>query len=767
MNVYLQQLKTTVQATVLLPSSTFSWFGKRSQPLPSKLRKFFTSEALKNVLLVTLQEKLYTNFYCKGYAASLDWQEYYSKRPTGVKPFVEELSAVNSGIGYWSKGWLVRSLEDNKIVLFQAGLELRSEPKYCLISQGTSFASGSYASIRFPKDFPEISPGFYVAASNEPFEPEDWQSIVRLYWNLTPKGAICFTRSTTLMLNQASIPFRLKVLSNPAQFNRCDAVVLYIYQSDYDKACEILQKIYSEVINDLRQDIPALTKLLAVGVGLAEEPGQKNSFGMHRCRILAEGMILAREQGLQSVEDRLRVVSDNFAKNNINLETPFLNSGSVDRYAFSPSVSKKLQLAHNRSPTTNVEDKLVSFLETAYTISQRLCQEAIWYQKRCNWIGTVATDLDGLTYSSLGSDLYSGTSGVGLFLAEIYGATGDPIAKKTALGAIRQALSKVDTVVSSSRLGLFSGWLGIAFATVRVGILLEEKTLLEQSAQFLQRIQHEYQAKQELDLISGNAGAIAALFLLSKILDDSSLLDFAVQLGEELLNTAIDYKYGCAWHTINSPKEFPLTGFSHGTAGIGYALLELFQATGESKYHQAAELAFNYEQNWFDADLENWADLRGELMRHKKSTYPRVFSTFWCHGAPGIALSRLRAYEILKNEKYKVEAAIALQTTYKTIETLLYSGTTNFSLCHGLAGNAEVLLIGNQVLGEEFAIGTKVARKVARVGIEMYGKPEQQWPCGTAGGTTPSLMVGLAGIGYFYLRLYNQTIPSILLLPHQ
>jgi hypothetical protein len=29
------------------------------------------------------------------------------------------------------------------------------------------------------------------------------------------------------------------------------------------------------------------------------------------------------------------------------------------------------------------------------------------------------------------------------------------------------------------------------------------------------------------------------------------------------------------------------------------------------------------------------------------------------------------------------------------------------------------------------------------------------WPCGISGGQTPNLMLGLAGIGYFYLRLYD------------
>jgi len=54
-------------------------------------------------------------------------------------------------------------------------------------------------------------------------------------------------------------------------------------------------------------------------------------------------------------------------------------------------------------------------------------------------------------------------------------------------------------------------------------------------------------------------------------------------------------------------------------------------------------------------------------------------------------------------------------------------------------------------------------REVAHAGIERYAKRGHPWPCGM-NGDTPNLMLGLAGIGYFYLRLAIPAIPSILLL---
>jgi hypothetical protein len=47
----------------------------------------------------------------------------------------------------------------------------------------------------------------------------------------------------------------------------------------------------------MRPGTPVFTKFLAPGLGLAEDPGQGDSFGQHRCRLLADAMILAYEQG--------------------------------------------------------------------------------------------------------------------------------------------------------------------------------------------------------------------------------------------------------------------------------------------------------------------------------------------------------------------------------------------------------------------------------------------------------------------------------------
>jgi len=262
-------------------------------------------------------------------------------------------------------------------------------------------------------------------------------------------------------------------------------------------------------------------------------------------------------------------------------------------------------------------------------------------------------------------------------------------------------------------------------------------------------------------VLSGRSGAIAALVTLATLLGDASLLDAAAAQARELICDAEKSKAGWSW---KSPSSFRnLTGFSHGAAGVGHALLELYRAVGDTKYRAAAEQAFRYERRWFAADVGNWPDFRNGFERRRSIGPPFSYGTSWCHGAPGIALSRLRAFEILDDDGCRDEAIVALKTTHETTAEALLGVGVNFSLCHGMAGNADVLLEGYRVLGAERSSDHVLAREVAQRGIDDAGG-RRGWLCGTGGGETPNLMLGLAGIGYFYLRLYDRRIPSVLLL---
>jgi class II lanthipeptide synthase len=176
------------------------------------------------------------------------------------------------------------------------------------------------------------------------------------------------------------------------------------------------------------------------------------------------------------------------------------------------------------------------------------------------------------------------------------------------------------------------------------------------SQEVLARILEGYDLSGGADVISGKAGAIPALLILASMLRDRSLESFATRLGDELVQSAEQLAVSCSWRSAGEAFQPNLTGFAHGAAGVSTALLELFRAVGGATYRNTAIGGFDYERTWFNSDIGNWADLRG-MRLNKRIRRSRVrFGNAWCHGAPGIALSRLRAYEILGDLKCKEEA---------------------------------------------------------------------------------------------------------------
>lgn len=679
----------------------------------------------------------------------------------GTPSFLRQLSAANSGKGYWSAGWDVHAVHGGVVTVRGADVVLLVGSNDCLIPRDSVIEPGMPVGLRFPKELFSISPGFYVAMGDNELVGDNSYPLVRLYWNLTAEGSIQFVRKATLALNRAELAFKIKTVNDPVRFTRCDAVVLYIRKTDYPKISKVMERIYPQISAYLKNAEPAFTKRLTAGVGLAEDPGNGESFGSHRCQILAEAMVQAYEQGEKSLLGQLQVVRKCFGENGIDIEKPFVNAATVDEYDFRPplhSVSRQTRVARAAESGADV------LLHAAAEIGRRLLRATVWHNGLCNWMGMseggarLEIARAARTYSALGFDLYSGSSGVALFLSELYSSTGSDRARECALGAIGQALSRFDPTESHAPWGLYTGGMGIALATAYVGKALHEDQLLERAAGILQNFSNPGQLEGEFDFIFGKAGGVTALLLLRDLLGNESLLERAIELGDDLLRSAEKSGIGYSWRSPRVPCRRNLTGLAHGTAGVGFALMELFQATGNSHYRDGADRAFQYEDHWFDKEARNWQDFREEPGGSKRTKLPLRFSTSWCHGAPGIALSRLRAFEIVKDPKYKEVAITALQTTGRITRAWLHSGTSGYSLCHGLCGNAEILLDGSRVLGKEFAEGVAIADAVASLLLANTSKLD-----GTVdSGDSPGLMLGLAGRGHFYLHLNNPATRSIL-----
>jgi len=290
-------------------------------------------------------------------------------------------------------------------------------------------------------------------------------------------------RLLTTGLNEAGVLFRFKTLHDPDAYQRCDAAVLYIEESAFDVVAPIVAAAHAGIAQQMKPNVPALTLRLAPGLGLAEDRFSAESFGQRRCRILAEGIIRAHEQSKTKPSERLQSVVSCFEENGISLERPYLNQGSTSteyrlRTKDEGRRTKDDLPLGTRYSVLGTPYSVLPFLEVAANIGRRLCSGALWYEQRCNWIS--ARREDGvenygqaiLSYATLGARLYDGTAGIALFLAELFAQTGETEARDAALGAMRNALANADAIAQAERVGLYTGWPGVALAAARVGALL-------------------------------------------------------------------------------------------------------------------------------------------------------------------------------------------------------------------------------------------------------------------------------------------------------
>jgi type 2 lantibiotic biosynthesis protein LanM len=404
------------------------------------------------------------------------------------------------------------------------------------------------------------------------------------------------------------------------------------------------------------------------------------------------------------------------------------------------------------------------FFETAQAIGARLCRDAIWSGTRCNWIGASMEAVSGWTVvqKSFGPDLYSGTSGIGIILAELAALNHERVFRRTAEGAAAQAISRLEDIHPSMRLGFYSGHSGIGYALVRIGERLGNATLIERGLEVLENLTKLDVADQGIDVVSGVAGAIPVLLLMHKKFKRQSLLDLALRCAARLEEIAHRSDNGWSWKTIDAPGR-NLTGFSHGTAGIAWAMLELAQASGDRHFGSVAQQAISYERRCFVADQGNWPDFREGMSGVTQPQSAPTCGVAWCHGAPGIGLSRLRAFELTKDNTSAQEATIAGNTTMRYL-AVPQTSQAGYSLCHGCAGNADFLLEASRVLNNDSY--RQSAEQIGRQGIAFFEATQTPWPCGVLGGAeTSNLLLGTAGISLFYLRLERGTqVPPVLMV---
>jgi hypothetical protein len=331
-SAYRDTVAGAIGAVTLLSPTSFAWFGRPVGVLPADVEQAMDADSARAYLLHALQLQLYGDCYCRGRAGPSDDHggRRLARRP---ESFIETLAEANTGTGSREPGWHVVSSSAEQLVVQRNGLSLWIAPGDVVERADEDLRPGAHVHVRLPNELRKLSPGFYMVLGDAGFETEQPTPILRFYWHLASDTAPRLVHALTSRLNEARLQFRAKVVNDPARYTRCDAGVLYVHRDDYEAVAPMVRATYRQLAGGLRPATPAFAKRLAPGLAVAEDPGDGDSFGMHRVRLLAEGIVDAHERGLADVAAAIGAVADRFARAGLDLDAPYVNAGSPDRYA--------------------------------------------------------------------------------------------------------------------------------------------------------------------------------------------------------------------------------------------------------------------------------------------------------------------------------------------------------------------------------------------------------------------------------------------------
>lgn len=500
-----------------------------------------------------------------------------------------------------------------------------------------------------------------------------------------------------------------------------------------------LSKIFSSEIDDLqRRDVPLfLTSPKSLSLTNANGQAIPNFFS---------------STGWSLVRQRLSKLDDDDRDRQLWFVRASLATTVMDRESFPRPVRPRRPVQRHCD-----SDELLC---EAQRIGDRLQVLALPDNGEACWMGLTLRDKDHWSLSPLGLDLYGGLPGVALFLAylgQIIGQSRYATLAESAVTTVQSSLENAE--IDDLGIGAYDGIGGIVYLFTHLGSLWKDSGLLLQARHLAQRMGEMIADDQRFDVTGGCAGALLSLLSLHRVTECDAVLATAVECGNHLLENAQAVNGGAAWAPY-FPTMGPLAGLAHGASGVGWALMELSRRCGEPRFSEIALAAFAYEDSLYSAEHRNWSDLR----ENEGATNPRAgagkFMVGWCHGAPGIALTRLNALRYRTDHRLREAALIGLDTTLRT------GFVGNQSLCHGSLGNLEPLIQAADILGEpHWQQHIEGLRAEIVEDIRADG-----WLCGVPMGVeTPGLMTGLSGIGYGLLRAARpSSVPPVLLLapPH-
>lgn len=452
-----------------------------------------------------------------------------------------------------------------------------------------------------------------------------------------------------------------------------------------------------------------------------------------------------KRSGLAAAKIRL----DDLDDAEISFQLSLIRGAISARYmAINPNASSKSISTKPQPSTSSTADSPARLDSDAYGLEASKLARQLWDASILDrnglpeWLGMdLGADGESFRFGLIGHSLYSGTAGIAVALARIGLAQPAESADHWRDKAWCAMARLADIARRNSNDQLFRLIRDLPFGLSGTGGLLIGLDLMGQMGfseagglvhQLIDQLRAErLKADVVLDVIGGVTGLIGPL-LRSK---HPRAAELALICGDRL----IEQQHESGGWSIASSKP-PFTGFSHGAAGMAASLACLSQATGEGRFEEAAWRAIAYERSVYVEERLNWPDFR-------KTNKPANFVVSWCHGSPGILLSRL----VLRfcgvcDDALLTELEVCRLSTLKSLERLHYLGSAQTAhLCCGAFGLTALLRLDASLSGHPVPITVVEAERHLMEGAHARGE-YSFFDMAEGSLNMPGLFTGKAGV---------------------
>jgi hypothetical protein len=335
-----EEILSIFDAVAITSRSTFSFAGNESKGIAQPMMGLRVAPDAPS-LMGELVGMLYQHCFCHKFTGRIERSE--PSVPENDASWAETLARSNQSRERWEDAWEVIHAMPNGHTVAKRGAIVRmfSPGEFVNLSgSGMVLAPATPIRVYVPRASLTVQPGYYFVFGETFGDASDEFSVIRFYWNVSADGVPNLLRLLSSELNYWRVPFRFKTGLNRAMLSRRDGAVLYTPRHYAEFTFALVSKVHKKVQASMEDDIPLFALKLMRGLAFAEDPGTQESFGMARCRLLAQSIWSAHEKGIRDADARWHIVREQFQFEGVSLDHPWLNAGSANEFAFAAEMQE-------------------------------------------------------------------------------------------------------------------------------------------------------------------------------------------------------------------------------------------------------------------------------------------------------------------------------------------------------------------------------------------------------------------------------------------